>query len=290
MFRACGRRRRGDTATKQKKKKQKRQRWEEIRRETRRGKKRGRRKQTRVERKKWDANGARRSRRTWRHHRVATATDRRRSFSHRRLGLYPFFLFSTIGPSSLPLVRAATCYYYTHAAVCVERPRLWSRRVRVSKFPDAFRISTARRRRVSVSTMKRGRSRRHFRCTFLIGSSCNTCKTELVAGGLDSTARLTFQEASVSLSIVRSRYSVPRAELGCRGRRRGGERERGKKTTSCPFRVTRDIFTYLSPPPCRKTKRQRGKERRRKRSKLQCTKNNEANSVCSSREVHSRIL
>lgn len=60
-----------------------------------------------------------------------------------------------------------------------------------------------------------------------------------------------------SIAIFRSR-----AELGCRGRRRGGERERGEKTTSCPFRVTRDIFTYLSPPRCRKTKRQRGKERR----------------------------
>lgn len=70
MFRACGRRRRGDTATKQKKK-QKRQRWEEIRRETRRGKKRGRRKQTRVERRKWDANGARLTSHlaTVRHHR-----------------------------------------------------------------------------------------------------------------------------------------------------------------------------------------------------------------------------
>lgn len=52
-----------------------------------------------------------------------------------------------------------------------------------------------------------------------------------------------------TIAIFRSR-----AELGCRGRRRGGERERGEKTTSCPFRVARDIFTHLSPPRVGKLK------------------------------------
>lgn len=171
-----------------------------------------------------------------------TATDRRRSFSHRRLGLYPFFLFSTIGPSSLPLVRAATCYYYTHAAVCVERPRLWSRRVRVSKFPetlfefrpregDAFQYQ--RRREVDLVDL--------FGALSLLVVVAIPCKTELVAGGLDSTARLTFQEASVSLSIVRSRYSVRGQSWVVEGDVEAAREKEGKKQRAALF-VLREIF------------------------------------------------
>lgn len=98
-----------------------------------------------------------------------------------------------------------------------------------------------------------------------------------------------FRKHPVSLSIVRSRYSVRGQSWVVEGDVEA-EKEKEGKNNELPFSC---YARYFYPPvttSCRKTKRQRGKEWRRKRSKLQRTKNNEANSVCSSREVHSRIL